>query len=309
MEPNHSWPAFSPRRAVAEPRAATPDRETVTSCERTQVLVSRTREVVGLGLRRPTDVILGSVSDLWRAADRASERFAAQALDYDRYRPRYPDDLFDDLVESAGLSPGDRVVEIGVGTGIATEPLVQRGLDVTAIEPAAALTAVAEAKLTDGVHFFTGRFEDFSSESPVKLLAAFNAWHWVEPRRGVALAARLVAPGGSLALAWTEVIAWGQEPFEQRLADVFGSPWEKRMQHVDGSMQPIRQDARFSEFQDHHHPFARTLDASTFTAVTKTYGGKYTSEQFQAIEQIINEEFDGSVTKVEDAALYLSTCL
>jgi SAM-dependent methyltransferase len=246
------------------------------------------------------------VSDLWRSADKASERFAAQALDYDRYRPRYRDDLFDDLVESAGLSPGDKVLEIGAGTGIATGPLVQRGLDVTAIEPAAALAAVAEVKLADGVHFFYGRFEEFSSESRVRLLAAFNAWHWVEPRRGVELAARLVEPGGSLALVWTEVVSWGREPFEQRLAEVFGSPWEKRMQHVDGSMQLIGSDARFSEFQDHHHPFERTLDAPTFIAVTKTYGGNYTSEQFQAIEQIINEEFGGVVTKVEDAALYLS---
>jgi trans-aconitate methyltransferase len=247
------------------------------------------------------------VSDLWRAADKASERFAAQALDYDRYRPRYPDDLFDDLVESVGLGPGDKALEIGAGTGIATEPLMKRGLDVTAIEPATALAAIAEAKLADRVHFFRGRFEDFSSDSPVKLLAAFNAWHWVEPRRGVELAARLVAPGGSIALAWTEVVSWGQEPFEQRLAQVFGSPWEKRMQHIDGSMQSIRQDARFGEFQDHHHPFERNLDASTFIAVTKTYGGNHTSEQFQAIEQIINQEFGGVVTKVEDAALYLST--
>ena len=71
-------------------------------------------------------------------------------------------------------------------------------------------------------------------------------------------------------------------------------------------MQPIRQDARFGEFQDHHHPFERTLDASTFIAVTKTYGGNYTAEQFQTIERIINEDFGGVVTKAEDAAIYLS---
>ena len=183
---------------------------------------------------------------------------------------------------------------------------VKRGLIVTAIEPATALAAVAAAKLRDRVHFFSGRFEDYSPDSPVKLLAAFNAWHWVEPRRGIELAARLVEPGGSFGLVWTEVLSWGQEPFERRLAEVFGSPWEKRMQHIDASMTPIQQDARFGEFQDHHHPFERTLDASTFVAVTKTYGGSYTSEQFQAIEQIINEDFDGVVTKAEDAALYLS---
>ena len=56
----------------------------------------------------------------------------------------------------------------------------------------------------------------------------------------------------------------------------------------------------------HIYPFERTLDASTFVAVTKTYGGNYASEQLQAIEQIINEDFGGFVTKAEDAALYLS---
>ena len=229
--------------------------------------------------------------DLWRVADKASERFAAQALDYDRYRPRYPDAIFDDLVESAGLHPGDPVVEIGAGTGIATVPLVERGLNVTAIEPATALSAVAEAKLAGRARFYSGRFEDFSANASVKALAAFNAWHWIEPRSGVELAARLVEPGGTLALVWTEVLSWGQEPFEQCLAEVFGSPWEKRMQQVDDSMEPIRRDARFDELQDHHHPFERILDAPTFVAATKTYGADYTAEQYRAIERTINEEF------------------
>jgi SAM-dependent methyltransferase len=249
------------------------------------------------------------VSDLWRLADKASERFAAQALDYDRYRPRYPDSVFDDIIESAGLTLGDGVVEIGAGTGIATEPLVDRGLDVTAIEPSATLAAVAESKVADRARFFIGRFEDFSPDSSIQLLAAFNSWHWVEPQIAVDLAAQLVVSGGSLALVWTEVISWGQEPFEERLAETFGSSWIKRPDHVDGSMQPIRQDTRFDKFQDHHHPFERTLDASTFVAVTQTYGGSHTAEQYRAIERIINDDFDGAITKVEDAALYLATRL
>jgi SAM-dependent methyltransferase len=239
-------------------------------------------------------------------ADQASERFAAQALDYDRYRPRYPDSVFDDLIESARLTSGDTVVEVGAGTGIATEPLVGRGLDVTAIEPAAAMAAVAQSKVADRARFFVGRFEDFSPDSPVQLLTAFNAWHWMEPQIALELAAQIVEPGGSLALVWTEVISWGQEPFEECIAETFGSPWIKRLDHVDDSMQPIRQDARFGEFRHHHHPFERTLDASTFVAVTQTYGVNYTAEHYRAIERIINDDFGGAITKVEDAALYLS---
>jgi SAM-dependent methyltransferase len=209
-------------------------------------------------------------------------------------------------VESARLSHGDSVVEVGAGTGIATKPLVDRGLEVTATEPSATLAAVAQSKVADRARFFVGRFEDFSPDSSVQLLTAFNAWHWVEPGIAVDLAAQLVRPGGSLALVWTEVVSWGQEPFEERLAETFGSPWIKRLDHVDGSMQPIRQDARFDEFKDHHHSFERTLDASTFVAVTQTYGGDHTAEQYRAIERIINDDFGGAITKVEDAALYLA---
>jgi SAM-dependent methyltransferase len=250
---------------------------------------------------------LGLMSDLWQVASEASERFAAQAHDYDRYRPRYPEVVFDDIVRLANLAPGAEVVEIGAGTGIATEPLVDRGLVVTAIEPAAALSAVAESKFGDRARLVVGRFEDFPPEPPVKLLVAFNAWHWVKPAIAVDMAAQLLEPGGSLALVWTEVVSWGQEPFEERLAETFGCPWPKQMDFVDRSMEPVRQDARFDEFRELHHPFERALDAATFVAVTKTYGGHRTAEQYQAIERIIDEDFGGTITKAEEAVLYLAT--
>ena len=98
----------------------------------------------------------------------------------------------------------------------------------------------------------------------------------------------------------------GEEPFEERLAEVSGYPWVKRSDHVDGSMQPIRGDPRFEEFSVLHHVFERVLDAATFVEVTKTYGGHRTDEQYDAIESVINQECGGSVTKVEDAALYVS---
>lgn len=250
------------------------------------------------------------MSDLWRVASQASERFAAQALDYHRYRPRYPQGLFDDIVRLANLSAGDKAIEIGAGTGIATQPLVECGLDVTAIEPAAALAAVAESNLRGRARFVVGRFEDFSPDSSVRLLAAFNAWHWVDPGSAGDLAAQLLEPGGSLALIWTVVVSWGEEPFEERLTRTFGSPRDKRFEHdVEGSMQPIRDDARFGEFQAHHHRFERRLDAEAFVAVTKTYGGDRTTEQYEAIERIINDDFGGSVIKVEDAVLYIAARL
>lgn len=121
------------------------------------------------------------MSDLWQAASEASQRFGAQALDYDRYRPRYPEAVFDDIVRIADMSDGSEVIEIGAGTGIATEPLVRRGLSMTAIEPSPELAELAHAKLGDRASLFVGRFEDYVAPGPVRLVAAFNAWHWWIP--------------------------------------------------------------------------------------------------------------------------------
>ena len=246
------------------------------------------------------------MSDLWREAPDASRRFGAQALDYDHNRPRYPESVFDDIMEFTDASVGTEVIEIGAGTGIATEPLARRGLSVTAIEPSREMASLAQAKLGDAASVFVGRFEDYWSPGPVQLVTAFNAWHWVTPEVAVDRVAELLAPGGSLALVWTEVVSWGEEPFEERLAQVSGYPWAKRLDHVDGSMGPIRGDPRFEDPLVLHHAFERTLDALTFVAVTKTYGGQRTDEQYDAIARIINDEFGGAITKIEDAALYIS---
>ena len=249
---------------------------------------------------------MGLVSDLWRMAEKRSGEFDAQALDYDKYRPRYPEPVFDEIVSLADLAPGAHVLEVGAGTGIATVPLVHRGLDVTAIEPAPAMADVLDSKIPERVRIIVSRFEDYSPEYPMSLLASFNAWHWIKPSMAVERTVASLEPGGWLAFVWTEVLSWGQGRFEERLAETFGEPWPKRLGLVDGSMQSNRKDQRFGDFQVFHHPFERTLDAQTFVSVTKTYGGNRTSEQYQAIERIINREFDGTITKVEDAVLYLA---
>ena len=214
--------------------------------------------------------------------------------------------MFDDIVSVAGLDGGALVIEIGAGTGIATEPLRRRDLSVTAVEPSAEMAAVAKDKLGEGVEILVGRFEDYSIQGPIQLVASFNAWHWVDPKIAVDRVAELSDPGGWLALVWTEVVLWGEEPFEKRLAELFGFPWVKRLDHIEGSLQPIRDDARFDELQVLHHIFERSLDAESFVEVTKTYGGHRTDEEYEAVARVIDDEFGGSIRKVEDAVLYIT---
>jgi predicted nicotinamide N-methyase len=53
--------------------------------------------------------------------------FGVAAADYDKYRPRYPYQLVDDVV---AMLPGRRVLEVGAGTGIATAAFAARGISI-----------------------------------------------------------------------------------------------------------------------------------------------------------------------------------
>jgi hypothetical protein len=204
------------------------------------------------------------------------------------------------------LVEGDVAIEIGAGTGLATLPLVESGLTVHAVEPAVELAKLAGEKLDGQATFINDRFEDCPLPRPVRLVAAFNAWHWVDPTVALDRTADLLEPEGSLALVWTEVRSWGPPQFEDRLVDLFGAPWLKAEPLIEESLEPVRADARYGELRVFHHPFERTLDGASYVAVTQTYGGQRSSEQYKALERIITEEFDDAIVKKEDAVLYVT---
>src|SRR4051812_33720160 len=83
--------------------------------------------------------------------------FDAVADDYARERPTYPDELIDAACE--GLRPGDRVLEIGCGTGQLTASLLARGLAVDALDRAPNMLRIARTVAPEA-RYREGRFED-----------------------------------------------------------------------------------------------------------------------------------------------------
>jgi SAM-dependent methyltransferase len=132
-------------------------------------------------------------------ARRYGAAFDSVAAEYDRHRPTYPDELIDLACQAGGLAAGDRVLEIGCGTGQLTRSLVARGLSVTAVEPGQNLISLA-GQAAPGVDFVNHRFED--AELPDRFAAAFcaAAFHWLDPDVSWRKVAQSLRPGGVLAL-------------------------------------------------------------------------------------------------------------
>ena len=174
-----------------------------------------------------------------------------------------------------------------------------------------AMASLAEHKLRGRGHVVVTRFEDWEPTTAgvtvdVPLIVSCNAWHWIESEAGIRQVVRRLAPDGVLALAWTLIVSWGEEPFERRMAEELGTVWPKTYDFIAASLEPLRADDRFEPFEVRRHRFSRTMDADTYVAVTHTYGGAHDPDQDLVVRRIIDVDCGGEVTKVEDAVVYLT---
>lgn len=122
---------------------------------------------------------------------------------YDDVRRGYAPALVDAVLTRGSLGAGSRVVEVGCGTGKLTELLVARRLVVDAVDPGARMIEVARGRVGRSplARFHRARFEDVDlPEGTFAGVFSATAFHWVDPAIGWSKAARLLEPGGVLAL-------------------------------------------------------------------------------------------------------------
>jgi ubiquinone/menaquinone biosynthesis C-methylase UbiE len=124
---------------------------------------------------------------------------------YDRARPAYPPALFRQLDDHFNFSVGQTTLEIGCGTGKATEHLAARGLTVTGIDIAPDLLAIAEAKLKSWkVRLLQSSFEDFRApDASFDYILAAAAFHWIDPAIAFKKTRLLLKENGAVILIWT----------------------------------------------------------------------------------------------------------
>ena len=161
------------------------------------------------------------------AGDREQLRatFNSAASRYHQARPEYPAELYDELVRLARLRPGDRLLEVGCGTGIATLPLARRGFAITCVEIGPGLAAEARGNLRGfpGVDIINETFEAWQPPlAGFDLVFAATAWHWIDPAVRYRRAWELLRDGGHLAF-WSAAHAFpaGGDPFFHELQDVY----------------------------------------------------------------------------------------
>lgn len=231
---------------------------------------------------------------------------------YHRIRPKYPPELFEKLLAVTQLPQNARLLEIGPGTGQATEPLASRGYEITAIELGSELANVAERELAHypNVKIITDAFENVELPSNYyDLVFAATAFHWIKPEVRFDKPHQLLKDGGHLAIIHTEHVSdekgdnffFASQPiykkYTQNVKDDFRLPLK------DNVRPPEIDENLFSTVQFEKFPVATKYTANEYVQLLSTFSDVISLSPdkrqgfLTGIADVINNKFGGSIEK------------
>jgi SAM-dependent methyltransferase len=159
--------------------------------------------------------------------------FGPVAGRYERGRPSYPAAAVDWLLPAGAR----RVLDLGAGTGKLTRALLNRGAEVTAVDPSEGMLAELRRVLPD-VPALVGSAEAIPlPDHSVDAVVVGQAWHWVDPDRAVPEVARVLTPGGRLGLIWN--VRDARVDWVRRIGEILGDRMSRPLAEVGPPFGPV----------------------------------------------------------------------
>lgn len=248
-------------------------------------------------------------------------KFNEDEINYDHFRPTYPDELFADIISYSLIDEGSNSLEIGIGTGQATTPILKSGCSVTAVELGDKLSSFVKRKFIEYSNFNVVN-ADFMV-LPLKpdfynLVYCATAFHWLPKEESYNKVYNILKSGGTIALFWNH-------PFPNRKDDksnkanrrVYDKYRPSDKEIVEFCEKDCAQHTReleqfgFKDIKVKLYHRVRTLTSDSYIALLNTYSDHRaldpkTKDAFEAEMKMSIDEIGGKINIYDTIDLYLA---
>lgn len=210
--------------------------------------------------------------------------FAQVAGAYERGRPEYPE-------EAVGWLAGDElcdVVDLGAGTGKLTRTLVSLGHRVTAIEPLPEMLELLPAA-APGAFAILGNAEIIPlPDASADVVTSAQSFHWFDHAVAVPEIARVLRPGGRLAVVWN--VRDEREPWVEQLSELIGSEGTSAMDVHE----PIAKSGLFGPVERVDFHTEQALDRETLLdlVLSRSYCAKLSPAEREPVLVAVGALYD-----------------
>ena len=247
--------------------------------------------------------------------------FDTQAEKYERMRPGYVPELYEDIFTYSQIQANSNVMEIGIGGGQATLPILKTGCRLTAVEYGDKLASLCREKFKEYSNFsvITGKFEDVPFENnSYDLIFSASAFHWIPEEVGYTKVFELLKNGGVFA-------RFANHPYRNKdNADLYEAMQNIYRVYMPNSSAPVEYEERnasdraaiagkygFVDISYRLYYRTRTFTSKEYIELLGTYSDHIAIEEntgrrfFSEIEAVI-DEFGGHISIYDTMDLQLA---
>jgi SAM-dependent methyltransferase len=184
----------------------------------------------------------------------AATGFARSVEAYERGRPDYPPEAIAYLQRELDLRAGRTVVDLAAGSGKLTRQLVPLGCEVIAVEPVDEMRAAIGA----GIRTLKGTAEAIPlPDASTDAVTVAQAFHWFDGSKALAEIARVLRPGGTLALLWNRRPI-ESSPLHAAISEIINPYRDDAPAHATGAWRDAFASGELTEWT---HAWSQRMDA------------------------------------------------
>ena len=222
---------------------------------------------------------------------------------FDKYRPRYCAELFSDLIAFAGIGPGKVVLELGPGTGQATDPILDTGCDYHAIELGENLYEVMRRKYGNHPNFsiVNGDFITYNfAEQKFDMIYSAATIQWIPEETAFSKTFDLLKPGGVLAMMFTKAdYKTPNEDLYNKIQQIYSEYFKPQTEYKHGGFNYTHAlDYGYVNLEKHEYYGKRELTSDEYVALCGTHCDHivipepYKSKFFAGLKDAVREAGD-----------------